>query len=75
MSKSVTIKSAMVHWTGDPAVHISRRQDMDKGDSDNVSLISMGSHKRIYQRQERYSYIYRPGRQLMSLSTNSQRFY
>jgi len=36
---SLTIRSGMVHWPGDPAVHISRTQNMDKGDSDNVFLI------------------------------------
>lgn len=41
---SVTIKSGMVHWPGDPAVRVTRTQNMDKGDNDNVSLISMGSH-------------------------------
>lgn len=41
---SVTIKSGMVHWPGDPAVRIRRINNMDKGDSNNVSLLTMGSH-------------------------------
>lgn len=41
---SVVIKSGMVHWPGDPAVHIKRTKNMDKGDKDNVSFIKMGSH-------------------------------
>lgn len=41
---SVTIKSEMVHWPGDPAVHIKRTKNMDRGDKDNVSFIKMGSH-------------------------------
>ncbi|MFH1440637.1 MAG: cyclase family protein [Candidatus Omnitrophota bacterium] len=41
---SLTISSGMVHWPGDPAVRVNRTKNMDKGDSNNVSLISMGSH-------------------------------
>jgi arylformamidase len=41
---SVTIKSGMVHWPGDPAVSIRRIKDRDKGAAANLSLISMGSH-------------------------------
>lgn len=41
---SVTIKSKMVRWPSDPLVQIRRTKDMDKGDNNNVSLISMGSH-------------------------------
>jgi arylformamidase len=41
---TLTIKSGMVHWPRDPVVRISRRQNMDKGDINNVSLISMGAH-------------------------------
>lgn len=41
---SLTIKSAMAHWPGDPAVHIKRTKNMDAGDKDNVSFIKMGSH-------------------------------
>lgn len=41
---SVTISSGMVHWPGDPAVQVTRTQNMDKGDSANLSLITMGVH-------------------------------
>ncbi|MEK7825145.1 MAG: cyclase family protein [Nitrospirota bacterium] len=41
---SVEIKSDMVHWPGDPPVIIDRVKDMEKGNKDNVSRISMGSH-------------------------------
>lgn len=41
---SATIKSGMVHWPGDPAVRIRRLNNMDKGDSNNVSLLTMTSH-------------------------------
>lgn len=44
MDISVTIKSGMAHWPGDPAVQIKRIKNMDKGDKDNVSFIKMGSH-------------------------------
>jgi arylformamidase len=41
---SLTIRSGMVHWPGDPSVNIKRTKNMDKGDKDNVSFIKMGSH-------------------------------
>jgi len=41
---SVPIRSGMVHWPGDPAVRIRRLQNMDRGDRNNLSLISFGSH-------------------------------
>jgi arylformamidase len=34
----------MVHWPGDPPVQIKRVHDLDRGDSHNLSEISMGSH-------------------------------
>jgi len=65
---SVTIKSGMVHWPGDPAVNISRRQDMDKGDSDNVSLISMGSHTGTHMDAPRHFFVRGKGLDKMPLS-------
>jgi arylformamidase len=41
---SVTIKSGMVHWPGDAPVQIKRIHNIDKGDSNNLSAISMGAH-------------------------------
>ena len=41
---SVPIRSAMVHWPGDPPVEIRRVQDLERGDSHNLSEIRMGSH-------------------------------
>ncbi|MGI8427282.1 MAG: cyclase family protein [Actinomycetota bacterium] len=41
---SAGLSSGMVHWPGDPAVEISLAKDISKGDSSNVSQISMGSH-------------------------------
>lgn len=41
---SITIKSGMVHWPGDPAVRIRLIKDREKGEIANLSLISMGSH-------------------------------
>lgn len=41
---SVTIKAGMVHWPSDPAVSIKRINDMNKGDNNNLSFISMGTH-------------------------------
>ncbi len=41
---SVTLKSGMVHWPGDPPVKIKSTHSMAKGDAANVSKIDMGSH-------------------------------
>ena len=44
MDVSIPIRNGMVHWPHDPAVRISKKQDMDQGDACNVSHLSMGSH-------------------------------
>jgi len=41
---SVTIKSGMVHWPGDPKVEIKQIHSIAKGATANVSHLSMGSH-------------------------------
>jgi len=41
---SVTIKSGMVHWPGDPPIRIKRSMNMDHGDHANVSHMDLGSH-------------------------------
>lgn len=41
---SVTLKTGMVHWPGDPPVIIKRIRDMDKGDSATLSSLDMGAH-------------------------------
>lgn len=41
---SVPLRTNMVHWPGDPEVRFEREKDMDRGDSCNVSRLSMGSH-------------------------------
>ena len=41
---SLTLKSDMVHWPGDPPVSIERVRDIDKGDTVNLSKITMGVH-------------------------------
>jgi arylformamidase len=41
---SVTLRSGMVHWPGDPEVKIERMLKMESGDDCNVSTISMSSH-------------------------------
>jgi arylformamidase len=41
---SLTLKSDMLHWPGDPAVLIERIRDMDKTDTVNLSKITMGAH-------------------------------
>lgn len=41
---SLSLRNAMVHWPGNPPVRIKRISDIDRGDSHNLSEISMGSH-------------------------------
>jgi len=41
---SVTLKSKMVHWPGDPVMNITKVMDMAQGDVCNVSKLSMGTH-------------------------------
>lgn len=41
---SVPLRDAMVHWPGDPPVNIKRVRDMERGDSVNLSMVSMGAH-------------------------------
>lgn len=41
---TVPLRNAMVHWPGDPPVHIERTADVERGDSHTLSEISMGSH-------------------------------
>ncbi len=41
---SVPIRDATVHWPSDPPVSIKRVKDIEKGDTANLSVISMGAH-------------------------------
>ena len=41
---SVTLKTGMVHWPGDPPFRISHALDMERGDPCTVSLLEMGAH-------------------------------
>jgi len=41
---SVPLRTAMVHWPGDPPVRITHSQDMERGDPCTVSLLEMGAH-------------------------------
>ncbi|MDP1854113.1 MAG: cyclase family protein [Candidatus Omnitrophota bacterium] len=41
---SVTIKNGMARWPSDPPVLIKQTKNIDTGDNDNVSFLSMGSH-------------------------------
>jgi arylformamidase len=41
---SVPLRDAMVHWPSDPPVSIKRVGDIEKGDTANLSAISMGAH-------------------------------
>ena len=41
---TVPLRHAMVHWPDNPPVKIERIRDLDRGDGNTVSQISMGSH-------------------------------
>lgn len=41
---TVPLRSNMVHWPGDPPVNIKRTKDMEKGDGNNLSVLSLGAH-------------------------------
>ena len=41
---SVTLKTGMVHWPGDPPARISHALDMERGDPCTVSLLELGAH-------------------------------
>ena len=41
---SLTLKSGMLHWPGDPPVLVERVHDMDKGDRLNLSRMVLGVH-------------------------------
>jgi arylformamidase len=41
---SVTLRTGMVSWPGDPPARISHVLDMEKGDPCTVSLLEMGAH-------------------------------
>ena len=41
---TVPVRNGMVHWPGDPAFHIERIHDQQKGDVCTVSKVTMGVH-------------------------------
>ena len=41
---SVTLRTGMVTWPGDPPVSISHAMSMERGDPSTVSLLEMGAH-------------------------------
>jgi arylformamidase len=41
---SVPVHNGMVHWPGDPAFHIERALDQEKGDTATVSKMTLGVH-------------------------------
>jgi arylformamidase len=41
---SVPVRNGMVHWPGDPAFHIERADDQEKGDVATVSRMTLGVH-------------------------------
>jgi len=41
---SVTLRTGMVNWPGDPSVRISHALEMERGDPCTVSLLELGAH-------------------------------
>jgi arylformamidase len=41
---SVTLKTGMVNWPGDPPVQFSHALEIERGDACTVSLLSLGAH-------------------------------
>jgi arylformamidase len=41
---SVPLRDGMAHWPADPPITIRRVKSIDRGDSANLSEISMGAH-------------------------------
>jgi arylformamidase len=41
---TLPLRTGMVRWPGDPGVKIERRLSIDRGDADNLSVISMSAH-------------------------------
>lgn len=41
---SMPLRTGMVHWPSDPEVRIDRVHDIEKGDANTLSQISMGAH-------------------------------
>ncbi|GKS64152.1 hypothetical protein YTPLAS72_14560 [Nitrospira sp.] len=44
MDLSVALRTGMVHWPDNPPVRIERMQEMERGDSANVSRLALRSH-------------------------------
>jgi arylformamidase len=41
---TIPLRTGMARWPGDPGVRIERRLNIDRGDADNLSAISMSAH-------------------------------
>ena len=41
---SVPLHTGMAHWPDNPPVLIERMEDIDRGDTANVSKLSLGAH-------------------------------
>ena len=41
---TVPLRDAMVHWPGDPPVNIKRIRDLEKGDGNTISQMSLATH-------------------------------
>jgi arylformamidase len=41
---TITLRSGLVTWPGDPEIKIARVLDLEKGDAANVSKLDMGAH-------------------------------
>ncbi len=65
---TVPIYDGLVHWPGDPPVSIERINNMEKGDPNNVSKISMGSHTGTHVDAPRH--FFRDGQKIGTMPLN-----
>lgn len=64
---SVPLRNSMVRWPGDPPVSIRRVKDMERGDHNNLSVISMGAHSGTHMDAPRHFFKEGMGIDKMSL--------
>jgi len=67
---TVPMRTGMVHWPGDPEIRIDRVLDMGRGDSCNVSHMSLGTHTGTHMDPPLHYLADGPGLDEMPLSTS-----
>jgi arylformamidase len=67
---TVPLRTGMVHWPGDPEIRIDRVLDMSRGDSCNVSHMSLGTHTGTHMDPPLHYLADGPGLDAMPLATS-----